>query len=66
MNAGHYKVIGRFAFRGHKPGETFTAALEPVLEHRAINRGDIQLLERIVPSLKPGSYTLPGRPLKGV
>lgn len=59
MSGGVYKVTGRLAFRGHKPGETFTAVLEPVAERRAVLRGNIELLERIIPSLQPGSYTLP-------
>ena len=60
MNAaGEYEVIGERRFRGHEHGERFVARLEPLHEARAVRRGDIRLLERIEPDLRPGSYTLP-------
>lgn len=60
MNPGGiYKVTGSRPFRDHKPGETFSAVLEPIVERRAVARGNIVLLERITPSLQPGSYRLP-------
>lgn len=58
MIGGRYRVTGPFAFRGYKPGETFTAVLEPAVERRAFLRGSIELLERIIPTLPPG-YRLP-------
>lgn len=54
-----YRVIGRRAYRGHKPGDTFEARLEPNAERRAIERGDIAMLERIDITLRKGSYALP-------
>jgi len=57
--AGVYRVTGRLEYRGHKPGEEFIATLAPTVERRAVDRGAIVLLERIVPALKEGSYRLP-------
>lgn len=54
-----YQVAGRRAYRGHQPGETFQATLDPAAEERALARGDIRILERSKPSLQPGSYQLP-------
>ena len=54
-----YKVTGRLDFAGYKPGQTFTAVLEPVVERRAILRGNIRLLERTTPTIQPGTYQLP-------
>jgi hypothetical protein len=54
-----YRVGRRRAYRGHAPGSTFEAALEPGAERRALARGDVVLIERKTPSLQPGSYTLP-------
>ncbi len=59
MTHGRYLVTGSREYRGHKPGATFEAALEPGPERRAIERGAIQLLERVTPSIEPGSYQLP-------
>ncbi len=54
-----YLVTGRNEFRSHKPGETFEASLDPLLEVRAIRRGNIELVERSTPCLIEGSYRLP-------
>jgi len=54
-----YRVIGKSAYRGHEPGTEFIARLERVAEGRALRRGSIELLERFLPSLEPGSYSLP-------
>lgn len=59
MTHGRYLVTGNREYRGHQPGTIFEAALAPGPEQRAVARGDIQLLERITPSIEPGSYTLP-------
>lgn len=56
---GIYQVVGRRPYRGHQPGEVFEATLDQGAEERAIARGDILLLERVIPGLQPGSYTLP-------
>jgi hypothetical protein len=40
-----YKVTGP-AFQGHQPGETFEAELDPALEARAKERGQIRVLKR--------------------
>lgn len=53
---GVYLVTGRRQYRGHEPGTTFEALIDPLAEERAIGRGDIQLLRRIEPGLVPGSY----------
>ncbi len=57
--SGLYRVIGRVAYRGHAPGEEFEAVLDPAAEARGLARGNIELLERLVPALVPGSFTLP-------
>lgn len=54
-----YLVTGRHAYREHQPGETFEALLDLDAEQRAIERGDISVIEESRPGLKPGSYTLP-------
>jgi hypothetical protein len=56
---GLYRVTGRRAYRGHQPGQTFEANLQRNAERRAIVRGDIQLLKRVTPSLRHGSFRLP-------
>jgi hypothetical protein len=53
MMHGVYKVVGTLEYRGHKPGEIFAARLDRPAESRAINRGNIILLEHIQPSLPP-------------
>lgn len=58
---GHYRVVGKRAYRSYEPGTEFEAALDPVPEARAIARGDIELLRRIQPGLQPGSYKFPSR-----
>lgn len=55
---GIYKVVGRRRYRTHEPGTVFEARLYPDQERRAIQRGDIILLERITPTL-PEGYRLP-------
>lgn len=59
MTMGRYRVVGRRAYRGHQPGEEFEAKLDPNAEARAVNRGNILLLERLVADLPPGKYRLP-------
>ena len=56
---GLYQVVGNRNYRGHDRGDTFIARLDTRAERRAVDRGDIILLERITPALEPGSYTLP-------
>lgn len=58
-SGGLYEVTKRRSYRGHAPGSRFEAVLDPRAEARAIARGDIVRLERITPSLRPGSYALP-------
>ena len=55
---GRYRVIGRLAFSGYEPGQVFTTVLDPGVERRAMLRGNIQLLERVNPTL-PDGYKLP-------
>jgi len=56
---GRYRVTGRRQYRGHEPGTVFEALIDGGAELRAIGRGDIELLERVTPSVKPGSFALP-------
>lgn len=35
--------VGPVPYRGHQPGERFTAALDPDAERRALARGSIKL-----------------------
>lgn len=58
MTHGRYRVKGRRPYRGHEPGTIFEARLDPGPERRAIYRGDIELLERVVPAL-PAERALP-------
>jgi hypothetical protein len=54
-----YLVKGRTGYRGHDYGQVFEAVLEERAEERALSRGNIELVERSTPSLKPGSYRMP-------
>lgn len=54
-----YRVVGKHAYRGHKPGTRFEASIPPDAEHRALARGDIQVIDYTPVGLLPGSYTLP-------
>lgn len=56
---GRYRVVGRRAYRGHQPGEEFEARLDENVEARAVQRGNLVLLERLVAELPPGKYRLP-------
>lgn len=42
-----YRVIGRRAYRGYNHGEEFEANLDERAEQRAVDRGDIEVVERI-------------------
>ena len=57
--AGRYLVSGRLGFRGHRPGATFEACLNPALEARAVHRGNITLLERITLTVHKLPHELP-------
>lgn len=59
MTGGIYEVTGNRGYRGHQRGLVFSAVLEPGAEGRALGRGDIRLIERVNPSLQPGSFQLP-------
>jgi hypothetical protein len=54
-----YLVLGTRLYRGHPPGTTFEAKLDPAAEQRAIERGAIKVLTRVEPSLDTESYQLP-------
>ena len=54
-----YRVSGQLGYRDHKPGDVFEAVLDPDTEARALWRGNITLLERSTPTIRPGSFTLP-------
>jgi len=55
---GLYLVCGTRAYRGHQPGTVFVGRLDLLAEQRAIDRGSIELLERITPTL-PELVSLP-------
>lgn len=57
--AGVYEVIGGREYRGHAHGEMFIARLDRAAEIRAMNRGDIRLLDEIVPAVEAGAFALP-------
>lgn len=59
MKASLYEVTGKRSVRGHEPGSTFEAVLDPAAERRAMLRGDIRRIRRVTPALRPGSYTFP-------
>lgn len=54
-----YRVAGQHAYREHIPGAVFEATLDEDAEARAIRRGDIEILERSVTTIQPGSFRLP-------
>lgn len=54
-----YLVTGPRPYRGHQPGDTFEALLEPASEQLAVRVGAISLIERSRPGLRPGSFKLP-------
>lgn len=56
-DVGRYLVTGIRGYRGHERGSEFEAFLEPGPERRAVNRGDIQLLERV--RVEVGAFTIP-------
>jgi hypothetical protein len=58
MNMGVYEVTGKREYRGHARGEVFEARIEPGAERRAVDRGDIVLLRRVIPTL-PDGFCLP-------
>lgn len=59
---GRYEVVGSRTYRGHEPGTVFEAVLERQAETRALNRGNIRLLERVEIGVESGSFALPKRP----
>jgi hypothetical protein len=52
-------VTGYRAYRGHIHGDEFVARLAPGVERRAMQRGDIELVQRIDPSIDPDRLTFP-------
>lgn len=65
MDFGLYEVVGKREYRGHKPGDRFEARLDRNAERRAIVRGDILLIRRIIPSIEGCAYTFPDGWLSG-
>ncbi|RPH37046.1 MAG: hypothetical protein EHM90_00415 [Chloroflexi bacterium] len=69
-----YTVAGATRFQGHKPGETFKAALSPAQEERALSRGsivegskkleDIQTKAELVETAKSEGVPVPEIPEK--
>ena len=58
MRHGLFQVVGRRQYRGHPTGTRFEARLDAAMQ-RALDRGDLRLIEEVEPSLKEGTYTLP-------
>jgi len=59
MIHGIWKTAGRRTYRGHAPSEPpWEASIPATVAARAINRGDLALLEEFVPSLPP-EFSLP-------
>lgn len=58
MIHGVWKVTGKRVYRGHQPGTEFEETLSASPAARAVARGDIQLLEQIVPAV-PEEHALP-------
>ena len=56
---GEFEVVGRRAYRDHRPGEIFEARLDRAAVSRAVVRGDIRLIRAVVPVIQSGSYRLP-------
>ena len=56
---GVYKVTGKREYMGVEPGEEFEAQLDPGPESRAVARGDIVLLRRVIPSIEAGLAVFP-------
>lgn len=54
-----YLVTGKRRYRNHDPGAVFEARLDPDAERRAIERGNIRVLEVIDLGPKNGRYGLP-------
>lgn len=54
-----YEVLRHNGYRGHRRGATFSARLAAPAAQRAVDRGDIRVVESSTPSIQPGSYTLP-------
>lgn len=54
---GRYEVVGHRQFMGHPHGDVFMAELTPYQEARAVNRGSLRLLERLV--MDVSNYRLP-------
>ena len=57
-NWGRYRVVGAREYRGHAPGEVFIANIDRNAMRRAVDRGDILLVERVEPEL-PARWGLP-------
>lgn len=47
-----YAVTGSTAFLGHAPGDEFEADLDPGLERRALERGQIKPVHKKTPAKK--------------
>jgi hypothetical protein len=54
-----YLVVGRLDYREHPPGQIFEADLDPAAEQRAVERGNIEIIDSSPTRIRPGSWTLP-------
>lgn len=57
MTHALFEVSGRRQYRGHAPGTRFEARIEAAIQ-RALDRGDVLLVEMVTPEVPPG-YWLP-------
>lgn len=54
-----YEVTRATGYAGFAPGSVFEAVLKKQAEARALQRGDIRLIERSTPPLQPANYAMP-------
>jgi hypothetical protein len=54
-----YEVIRQTGYAGFPPGEVFEAVLDKAAEARALERGDIRVLQQTTTAIPAGSYRLP-------
>jgi hypothetical protein len=67
VSAKVYRVCGSRRYRGHDPGEEFSALIEPGIEGRLVARGVIEVIDGLRPMLTRDSFVLPNgwEPING-
>lgn len=56
---GLWKVVGKREYMGVAPGQTFEAQIKMAAARRAVDRGDIVLLEWVTPCIDMELATFP-------